>query len=95
MYKCELCDFVSMNEKSLKAHMETEHPQVEKKKKRSQRSTFLHNLLNKNVKIETLSGKILTGIFVEYNSYEIKLKLSDDREILLWKQGLLMICEDD
>lgn len=95
MYKCKECDFVSMNEKSFMAHMEKAHQVKQPKQiiKSAHEPNFLHNMLDKKVEIETLGGKTLTGILIEYNKYEVQLKLSDDKVVLLWKHGLLSICE--
>ena len=52
---------------------------------------FLPHILNKKVEIITINGETISSKFMGFNRYEIRLKLADEKELLLWKHGLLSI----
>jgi small nuclear ribonucleoprotein (snRNP)-like protein len=60
---------------------------------------FLNDLVNKVVACETMSGKIITGVLIGYDTYTLlvvepkDIKNPNPKRTVIFKHGLVSICE--
>lgn len=90
-YKCEFCNFESMNRKSLDMHKQEEHKneKQEKENKTGKKQTpKLGNRPVKDVKIGLVTDKIIEGRVEDVTRYEIVLKSKEGSELIVLKGNI-------
>jgi sRNA-binding regulator protein Hfq len=60
-------------------------------KKKAQMPVFLPKLLDKRVAVKILDGKQISGTIKGFNAYEIRLRLMNGTEWLLFKHAIIAI----